>query len=56
MKRIIDKNTYEFIRDIDLREVHKGNDVIEEHELVIIAPACVGNNRRWSFELKRWIN
>lgn len=49
-RRIININTHEFIRDIDLREVALGNDVIEENELPIYAPACVGSNRIATFD------
>ena len=64
LHRIIDATTHIFIRDIDLNYDQPNSSYIDEegithertNEVAIVAPACVGECRRWSYELKRWIN
>ncbi len=57
MKRIIDINTHEFIRDIDLEydqpnssyENEQGEMIQRENEIAIQAPACEGDKRIANF-------
>ncbi|NLN80047.1 MAG: hypothetical protein GX132_01415 [Erysipelotrichia bacterium] len=50
-RRIIDKETHEFIRDADLNY-----DVLEENEVAIYAESPRGLQKpKWSYTLNRWI-
>ncbi len=66
--RIINKDTHEFIRDIDLKyyqqnssyENEQGEMIQRENEIAITAPACVGSNCIATFykngRFKKWDN
>lgn len=58
VRRIVDINTHEFIRDIDLKydqpnssyENEQGETIQRENEVAITAPACVGDKRIATFD------
>lgn len=68
LRRIIDADTLEFKRDIDLNYDHPNSSYVDEHgvkhqrvnEIAITAPACQGSDRIATFdengEFVEWTN